>query len=76
MVAGKGDQTTIKILINGSSSSDGDGDGGETFTATGLMVLERNWLEVYGKWEKWAASKVPLLAVGQSFTPTRLVRGR
>jgi hypothetical protein len=31
---------------------------GEEFQATGLMVLERNWLDVYSKWEKWVGNKV------------------
>lgn len=30
---------------------------GEIFEATGLMIRERNWLDVY-RWEKWYANKV------------------
>jgi DNA topoisomerase-3 len=30
---------------------------GEVFEATGLMIRERNWLDVY-KWDKWYATKV------------------
>ena len=33
----------------------------EQFSASGLMVLEKNWLEVYGKHEKWVAKRVPQL---------------
>lgn len=36
------------------------GFGGEVFEATGLMIRERNWLDVY-RWEKWYANKVCLI---------------
>jgi DNA topoisomerase III len=42
---------------------------GEVFKATGLMVEERNWLDVYSKWEKWSGSKVAPLRVGDVFRP-------
>ena len=28
--------------------------GTEVFTATGLMILERNWLDIYAPWERWS----------------------
>lgn len=46
----KGNQTNLKICI--------PQDGGEKFHATGLMVLEKNWLEIYTPWEKWNGNKV------------------
>lgn len=42
---------------------------GEVFKATGLMVEERNWLDVYSKWEKWSGCKVAPLQVGKVFRP-------
>jgi DNA topoisomerase IA len=36
------------------------------------MVTDKNWLEVYGKFEKWNAKKVPVLEVGDVFTPKLL----
>ena len=41
----------------------------ESFTATGLMIIERNWLEIY-RWEKWSARKVPKLNIGEKFIPS------
>jgi hypothetical protein len=46
----KGSQTTLKARIPLEE--------GEEFQATGLMVLERNWLDVYQRWEKWVGNKV------------------
>lgn len=60
----KGSQTTISIAIP---------EGGETFSANGLMVLERNYLEVYSKYEFWNAVKVPTLAIGDTFVPKKLM---
>jgi DNA topoisomerase III len=45
---------------------------GEEFQATGLMVLERNWLDVYSKWEKWTGNKVASFQIGDTFTPRRM----
>ena len=40
---------------------------------TGLMVKERNWLEVY-PYTKWGGnSNLPTLQVGQTFFPTELL---
>ena len=32
----------------------------EIFTTSGLMIVERNWLDIYSRFEKWSANKVPL----------------
>eukprot|EP01039_Chlorochromonas_danica_P004386 gene4386-4807_t len=56
----KGSQTTIVTEL---SPLEQGGDG-EIFTASGLVVLERNYLEVYGKYDFWSGSKVPKVAVG------------
>lgn len=48
-----GHSTNIKIQIPASGLHT------EQFAASGLMVVERNWLDVYQKWEHWSASKVP-----------------
>lgn len=60
----KGNLSTFKIEIP---------HGGEGFTTTGLMVLERNWLEVYSKYESWGGNKVPTLDVGDTLYPSRLM---
>ena len=38
----------------------------------GLVILERNWLDVYNRWENWHAATLPYLQVGQAFHPTAL----
>lgn len=44
---------------------------GEKFTASGLMVLERNYLEIY-RYESWGGSTIPTFMTRQQFVPTRL----
>jgi DNA topoisomerase-3 len=46
----------------------------EDFTAKGLMVLEKNWLEVYYPWEKWSTGQgeLPPLEVGSRVVPSSL----
>ena len=53
---------------------------GEGFRARGLMVVERNWLDVY-PWANWGGNaNLPEFQDGQEFTPSELtlkeVRGR
>jgi DNA topoisomerase III len=43
----------------------------EEFTASGLMVLERNWLDVY-PYTSWGGSEVPPLQPGMTFEPAEL----
>lgn len=47
--------------------------GGEDFTATGLMVTERNWLDVYEPFERWTGRNIPEFFQGQEFVPSILV---
>ena len=55
----KGSKTTITLSY-----------GPETFTAEGLMVIERNYLEVY-VYEKWTSTQqLPNFREGESFVPT------
>jgi DNA topoisomerase-3 len=63
----QGSQTEICVAIPASA-----GAAGERFTATGLMILERNWLEVY-PFEHWNAKRVPVLRVGDTFRPKTLL---
>ncbi|KAI5070985.1 hypothetical protein GOP47_0013236 [Adiantum capillus-veneris] len=44
---------------------------GENFTASGLMITAKNYLEVY-RFESWGGSTIPTFEVGQQFVPTRL----
>ncbi|KAL4352053.1 hypothetical protein GQ457_06G035210 [Hibiscus cannabinus] len=44
---------------------------GELFSASGRMILERNYLDVY-RYESWGASMIPTYTVGQQFIPTSL----
>ncbi|KAL2651189.1 hypothetical protein R1flu_019317 [Riccia fluitans] len=44
---------------------------GETFTATGLMITARNYLEVY-IYDSWGQSNLPTFEIGQQFVPDSL----
>lgn len=47
----------------------------EEFTAKGLMVLEKNWLEIYHPWERWSTGEgeLPPLQVGSQVEPASLL---
>ncbi|TFY69145.1 hypothetical protein EVG20_g3279 [Dentipellis fragilis] len=53
-----GHETTVDIVY-----------GGEEFYASGLIVLERNYLEVY-PYDKWASKEVPNFNQGERFIPS------
>ncbi|XP_057856163.2 DNA topoisomerase 3-alpha isoform X2 [Cryptomeria japonica] len=44
---------------------------GEKFSASGLMIIMKNYLEIY-KYESWGGSVIPTFIRGQQFVPTRL----
>ena len=57
--------------------------GGERFRATGLMIKEMNYLDVYGKgpaggprlepsYDSWAGNTLPTYVAGQRFEPSEL----
>lgn len=56
----KGHQTNVQMEILD-----------EKFTASGLMVEERNYLDIY-KYEKWNASAIPVYQQGDTFEPSTL----
>jgi DNA topoisomerase III len=47
----------------------------EEFTATALMIIERNWLEIYAPWERWSTGQgeLPPLQVGSRIRPSSLL---
>ena len=47
----------------------------EEFTARGLMICERNWLEIYAPWERWSTGQgeLPPLQVGSRIRPNTLL---
>ncbi|KAL7489604.1 hypothetical protein ACHAW6_015258 [Cyclotella cf. meneghiniana] len=47
----------------------------EEFVAKGLMILERNWLEIYQPWERWSTGQgeLPKARVGSRIVPTSLL---
>jgi DNA topoisomerase-3 len=59
-----GKETTISVNV-----------ASEEFTAKGLMVLEKNWLEIYEPWERWSTGQgeLPRLQVGSRVTPHSLL---
>lgn len=46
----------------------------EEFVAKGLMIRERNWLEIYAPWERWwtGEGEIPSVEVGTRFVPDSL----
>ncbi|CCA71076.1 related to DNA topoisomerase III alpha [Serendipita indica DSM 11827] len=54
----EGFQTTITVAVNG-----------EEFSASGLLVLERNYLEVF-PYDKWSSHELPPFEEGEEFMPT------
>ncbi|KAF1333777.1 DNA topoisomerase 3-alpha, partial [Globisporangium splendens] len=56
----KGHQTNVQMRIVD-----------ERFTASGLMIVERNYLDIY-KYEKWNASAIPVYQQGDTFEPSTL----
>uniref|UniRef100_K3WHB4 DNA topoisomerase n=1 Tax=Globisporangium ultimum (strain ATCC 200006 / CBS 805.95 / DAOM BR144) TaxID=431595 RepID=K3WHB4_GLOUD len=57
----KGHQTNVQMRIVD-----------ERFTASGLMIEERNYLDIY-KYEKWNASAIPVYQQGDTFEPSTLM---
>ena len=49
--------------------------GTEEFNAMALMILEKNWLEIYHPWEGWSTGhgEFPPLQVGSRFVPSSLL---
>lgn len=47
----------------------------EEFVAKGLMILEKNWLEIYHPWERWSTGQgeLPALQVGSRIVPSSLL---
>ena len=66
----KGTLSTVKLEVATLPSA----GAGECFKGSGLMVLERNWLEVY-PWAKWPGSKIPALTEGEVISPRALLMG-
>ncbi|XP_072931874.1 DNA topoisomerase 3-alpha [Epargyreus clarus] len=56
----QGQETTVVVDI-----------ANETFTANGLMITARNYLDVY-PYDKWSSKEIHLYEMGQIFTPTKI----
>lgn len=54
----KGSETVVNLEL-----------GGEAFTLTGLVILERNYLEVYYKYDKWTDKDIPNFVAGERVRP-------
>lgn len=46
----------------------------EEFNAKGLMILEKNWLEIYSPWERWSTGQgeLPNVQIGSRIIPSAL----
>jgi DNA topoisomerase-3 len=47
--------------------------GGERFTARGLTITQKNFLEVFSKFEKWGEHSLPVFVKGQQYAPSLLM---
>ncbi|CAK8696344.1 unnamed protein product [Clavelina lepadiformis] len=54
----QGHETTVEVKL-----------GGEKFSAQGLMIIAKNYLEVY-PYDRWNAKVIPVYNVGDEFEPT------
>ncbi|KAF9158345.1 DNA topoisomerase [Actinomortierella ambigua] len=54
----RGDQTNVTVQLHT-----------EIFSATGLIIKERNYLDVY-PYDKWTGTVIPEYAVGEEFAPS------
>ncbi|UYV73675.1 TOP3A [Cordylochernes scorpioides] len=57
----EGFQTTVNITVNE-----------EEFVTKGLVILERNYLEVY-PYDKWSDKSIPEYRLGETFIPTKIL---
>ena len=51
----RGQRTSIRAMV-----------GGESFTASGTMVTERNYLDIY-RYDKWTGNTIPVFLPGRSY---------
>ncbi|XP_078495065.1 DNA topoisomerase 3-alpha [Ciona intestinalis] len=56
----KGHETTVDMVL-----------GGEEFNAQGLMIIERNYLEVY-PYDRWNGKIIAVYNIGDEFEPTNI----
>jgi DNA topoisomerase III len=65
-----GRETTLTVRMGGVNAAV-DGSSAEEFTAKGLMILEKNWLEIYQPWERWSTGQgeLPRVSVGSRIRP-------
>ncbi|KAF9976447.1 DNA topoisomerase [Actinomortierella ambigua] len=54
----RGDQTNVTVQLQT-----------ETFSTTGLIIKERNYLDIY-PYDKWTGTVIPEYAVGEEFVPS------
>jgi DNA topoisomerase-3 len=45
----------------------------ERFTARGLTITQRNFLDVYSKFERWGENSLPNFQRGHSYVPSLLM---
>lgn len=57
----KGDETIVEAQIKD-----------EVFTTKGLIIKERNYLDVY-PYDKWTGNELPEFVLGEEFSPTELM---
>lgn len=71
----KGAETTVRLLLGAADSASAarlSSDEGEVFEAKGLVIYQRNYLEVYYPYEGWSEKYMPVFQLGEVLTPDKI----
>ncbi|KAM3178994.1 hypothetical protein ACTXT7_001501 [Hymenolepis weldensis] len=71
----KGAETTVRLLlgaVDNTLASRLSSDEGEVFEAKGLVIHQRNYLEVYYPYEGWSEKYMPVFQLGEVLTPDKI----
>lgn len=71
----KGAETTVRLLlgaVDNTLASRLSSDEGEVFEAKGLVIHQRNYLEVYYPYEGWSEKYMPMFQLGEVLTPDKI----
>ncbi|KAL5106637.1 DNA topoisomerase 3-alpha [Taenia crassiceps] len=69
----KGAETTVRLLLGAADSTAASSlKAGEVFEARGLVIHNRNYLEVYYPYEGWSERHMPAFELGEIVTPDKI----
>lgn len=71
----KGAETTVRLLLGAADSTSASClplSDGEIFEAKGLVIHQRNYLDVYYPYEGWSERYMPSFQLGEIVTPDKI----